>query len=134
MNPKEYKYTREHEWIYPEGEGKGRIGLTDYAQKQLGDLVYLDLPQAGTGVKQFKKMGEIESVKAVADLFAPASGKILEINQAAVDDPALVNQDPYNSGWLVVLELSIPSELDGLMDSAKYDEFVAGLEAEETEG
>ena len=134
MNPKEYKYTREHEWIYPEGQRKGKIGLTDYAQKQLGDLVYLDLPQAGTGVKQFKKMGEIESVKAVADLFAPASGKIVEVNQAAVDDPALVNQDPYNSGWLVVLELSIPSELDGLMDSAKYDEFVAGLEAEETEG
>jgi len=133
MNPKEYKYTQEHEWIHSEGGAKGKAGLTDYAQTQLGDLVYLDLPEPGTEVEQFKKMGEIESVKAVADFFAPASGKVLEINQSAIDDPAVVNQDPYGGGWLVELELSNPSELDTLMDSDKYDEFVAKLEAEAEE-
>jgi len=133
MNPKEYKYTQEHEWIHSESESKGKIGLTDYAQTQLGDLVYLDLPEPDTEVGQFKKMGEIESVKAVVDFFAPASGKVLEINQSAIDDPALVNQDPYGEGWLVELELSKPSELDALMDSDQYDELVAKLEAEAAE-
>ena len=133
MNPKEYKYTQEHEWIHSESSDRGKVGLTDYAQTQLGDLVYLDFPEPGTEVVQFKKMGEIESVKAVADFFTPASGKILEVNQSAIDDPALVNQDPYGDGWLVELELSNPSELDALMDSDKYDELVAKLEAEAAE-
>jgi len=133
MNPKEYKYTEEHEWICPEGGDRGKAGLTDYAQTQLGDLVYLDLPEPGTEVEQFKKMAEIESVKAVADFFAPASGKVIEVNQDAIDDPAVVNQDPYGEGWLVELELSKPSELDALMDSDKYDNFVAELEAEAEE-
>ena len=133
MNPKDYKYTQEHEWIHSESESKGKIGLTDYAQTQLGDLVYLDLPEPDTEVEQFKKMGEIESVKAVVDIFAPASGKVLEINQSAIDDPALVNQDPYGEGWLVELELSKPSELEALMDSDQYDELVAKLEAEAAE-
>ena len=127
MNPREYKYTLEHEWICPEPVSKGRIGLTDYAQSQLGDLVYLDLPESDTEVEQFKKMGEVESVKAVYDIFAPASGKVLEINQVAVDNPGLVNQDPYGEGWLVVLELSQPSELNGLMSSDRYDELVTKL-------
>lgn len=133
MNPKEYRYTQEHEWIYPDGGDRGKIGITDYAQTQLGDLVYLDLPEPGTELEQFKKMAEIESVKAVADFFAPVSGKVLEVNQNAIDDPALVNQDPYGEGWLVELELSKPSELDALMDSGKYDELVAELEAEAEE-
>jgi len=130
MNPKENKYTQEHEWICFEGGDKGKAGLTDYAQTQLGDLVYLDLPEPGVEVEQSKKMAEIESVKAVADFFAPASGEVLEVNQSAIDDPALVNQDPYGGGWLVKLELSNASELDDLMDSDQYDKFVAGLEAE----
>jgi len=130
MNPKEYKYTQEHEWICFEGEGRGKMGLTSYAQSQLGDLVYLDLPEPGTKVEQFKKMAEVESVKAVADFFAPASGVVLEINESAVDDPALVNQDPYGDGWMVKIEISDSSELDTLMDSIQYDKFVAGLEAE----
>ena len=133
MNPKEYRYTQEHEWICSQSGGKGKVGLTDYAQTQLGDLVYLDLPDIGTEVEQFKKMAEIESVKAVADFFAPASGKVLEINASAIDDPALVNQDPYGNGWLVEIELSNPSELDALMDSGKYDEFVAESEAKAEE-
>ena len=128
MNPKEYKYTQEHEWICPEPGGKGKVGITDYAQSQLGDVVFLDLPAPGTQVTQFGKMGEVETVKAVADLFSPASGKILEINQAAIDEPMLVNDDPYGDGWLVRLELSQPSELDALMSSDEYEEFVAGLD------
>ena len=84
MTPKEYKYTAEHEWICPESKNKGKVGLTDYAQSQLGDVVFLDLPAPGTQVKQGKKMGEVESVKAVSDIFAPVSGQVLEINQTAV--------------------------------------------------
>lgn len=133
MNPKEYKYTQEHEWICPEPGGKGNTGLTDYAQSQLGDIVYLDLPPQGTQVEQFKKMGELESVKAVSDIFSPVSGRVLEVNQTAIEDPALVNQDPYGAGWLVRLELNKPSELDDLMDSDKYDEFVAKLSEEASE-
>jgi len=127
MNPKEYEYTQEHEWICPEPGNKGKIGITNYAQSQLGDIVFLDLPAPGTQVEQFQKIGEIESVKAVSDFFAPVSGKILEINQTAIDEPKLVNEDPYGAGWLVRLELSRPSELDALMNSDEYDKFVAEL-------
>jgi len=130
MNPKEYKYTQEHEWICPESGGKGKIGITDYGQSQLGDIVFLDLLPAGTDVEQFKKIGEIESVKAVSDLFTPVSGKVLEINQTAIDEPQLVNQDPYGAGWLVRLEISKPSEVDALMNSDEYDKFVAELSGE----
>jgi len=128
MNPKEYKYTQEHEWICPEPGDKGKMGLTEYAQSQLGDIVYLDLPAPGTQVEQFKKLGEVESVKAVSDIFAPVSGQVLEVNQTATDAPNLVNEDPYGAGWLVRLELSQPSELDALMNSDEYDKFVAELE------
>lgn len=128
MNPKEYKYTQEHEWICLEPGGKGKVGVTDYAQSQLGDVVFLDLPAPGAKVAQFGKMGEIETVKAVADLFSPVSGQVSEINQAAIDEPKLINEDPYGTGWLVRLELSQPSELDALMNSDEYDKFVAGLD------
>jgi len=133
MNPKECKYTQEHEWIRPEAGDKGKMGFTDYAQSQLGDIAFLDLPAPGSQVEQFKKMGELESVKAVSDIFAPVSGQVLEVNQTVIEDPALVNQDPYGAGWLVRLELNKPSELDNLMDSDKYDEFVAELSEEASE-
>jgi len=133
MNPKEYKYTLEHEWICPESKNKGKVGLADYAQSQLGDIVFLDLPVPGTQVEQGKKMGEVESVKAVSDIFAPVSGQVLEINQTVIDEPRLVNEDPYGTGWLVRLELSKPSELDALMDSDKYDKLVAELSENELE-
>jgi len=133
MNPKEYKYTQEHEWICPEPGNRGKTGLTDYAQTQLGDIVFLDLPAPGTQVEQFKKMGEVESVKAVSDIFAPVSGQVLEINQTAIDEPGLVNQDPYRAGWLVRLELSKPSELDALMNSDEYDKLTARLCEENSE-
>ncbi|MDH4067494.1 MAG: glycine cleavage system protein GcvH [Dehalococcoidia bacterium] len=133
MTPKEYKYTKEHEWICPESENKGKVGLADYAQSQLGDIVFLDLPAAGTQVEQGKKMGEVESVKAVSDIFAPVSGQVLEVNQAVIDEPGLVNKDPYGAGWLVRLELSKPSELAALMDSEEYDKFEAELAEGESE-
>jgi glycine cleavage system H protein len=121
MNPKEYKYTKDHEWILPEAGARGKIGITEYAQSQLGDIVYLDLPAPGKTVTQHKKMGEIESVKAVSDLFAPASGTVIEINQNAINDPSLVNKDPYGAGWLIRIRLSKPEELDALMSSEDYE-------------
>jgi glycine cleavage system H protein len=130
MNPKEYKYTREHEWIGLEPGNTSKTGLTKYAESQLGDIVFLDLPAPGTQVEQFQKMGEIESVKAVSDFFSPASGKVVEINTKAVDEPKLVNDDPYGAGWLVRLELSKPSELDALMNSDAYDKYLASLTQE----
>jgi glycine cleavage system H protein len=130
MNPKEYRYSQEHEWISLEAGGEAKVGVTDYAQSQMGDVVYLDLPSPGTQMKQAGKMGEIETVKAVSDLFAPAGGEVLKVNQAAIDDPRLVNADPYGAGWLVRLSLNQPSELDALMNSDQYTEFVAGLSQE----
>ena len=128
MNPREYKYTSEHEWICPEAGNEVKVGLTDYAQSQMGDIVFLDLPTPGTQVTQFGKMGEIETVKAVSDLFSPISGQALEINQEVIDEPKLVNEDPYGAGWLVRVKLSQPSELEALMNSDEYDKFVAGLD------
>ncbi len=128
MNPKDYKYTQEHEWIHLESSNEVKVGLTDYAQTQLGDIVFLDLADVGAQVEQSKKMGEIESVKAVVDFFAPASGKVLETNQTIIDEPNLVNEDPYGAGWLARIELSSPAELDALMNSDEYDKFVAELE------
>ena len=130
MNPEEYRYSQEHEWICTEAAGTARMGITDYAQSQLGDIVFLDLPEVGAQLTQFAKMGEIETVKAVSDLFSPASGKVLERNQAALDNPALVNEDPYGAGWLLQVELSQPAELEALMDSEQYQKFVAGLSPE----
>ena len=133
MNPKEYKYTQEHEWICPEPGDEGKVGITDYAQSQLGDIVFIELLSPGTQVEQSQKIGEIESIKAVSDILAPVSGKVLEINQTAIDKPQLVNQDPYGTGWLVRLELSKPSELDALMNSEQYDKLVAELCEENSE-
>jgi len=130
MNPKKFRYTKDHEWICPEPGNRGKVGLTAYAQEQLGDVVFLDLPAPGTRVEQFKKLGEVESVKAVSEIFSPVSGKIIEVNQPVVEHPEMVNQDPYGAGWLVEIEIGKPSELDALMDSTAYDKLVAGLSEE----
>lgn len=127
MNPKECKYTQEHEWIRPEPGNKGKVGITDYAQSGLGDITFIGLPAPGTQVKQFKKLGDIEAVKVYSDIFSPVSGQVLEINQNVIDEPQLVNQDPYGDGWLVSLEISQPAELDALMNSEQYDRFVTEL-------
>lgn len=121
--PTELRYTKDHEWVRAEGD-IGTAGVTDYAQDQLGDIVYLDLPAAGAALVQAGKMGEIESVKAVSDLNAPVSGEVLEVNQAAVDEPEAVNKEPYGKGWLIKIRLSDTSELDGLLTSEAYDELI----------
>jgi glycine cleavage system H protein len=123
-SPTDRRYTKEHEWVRVEAD-LGTVGITDYAQDQLGDLVYLDLPSLGTQVKQLDKLGEIESVKAVSDLYSPVSGEVTEINQEVVDRPELVNQSPYEEGWLVRVRLADPAELDSLLTAKQYDELIA---------
>jgi glycine cleavage system H protein len=130
--PDDLKYTKEHEWVRVEGDS-GVVGISDYAQDMLGDIVYLDLPSAGANVEKLGKMGEIESVKAVSELYSPVSGEVVEVNQEAVDSPELVNTDPYGRGWLIKVRLSDTSELDDLLDSAAYDEFVTKTMEEETD-
>jgi glycine cleavage system H protein len=125
MDPKECRYTKDHEYICPEAGNRGTIGVTDYAQEQLGDVVFLDLPAPDTLIRQAKKMGEVESVKAVSEIFAPVSGKVVEVNKRAVEHPELVNREPFGSGWLVKIEMTDLKELDALMSKAAYDEFVA---------
>ena len=123
MNPKKYKYTEQHEWVFLESVKVGRIGITDYAQSKLGDIVFLELPSVGTQLKQFDKIGEIESLKAVNDIFTPVSGKVLDVNQSVIDDPSIVNSDPYGNGWLIKFEIGDLPEIDTLMSSEEYDRF-----------
>ena len=130
--PADLKYTKEHEWVRVDGD-VGVIGITDYAQDQLGDIVYLDLPAAGANVAQYAKMGEIESVKAVSDLFSPVSGEIVEVNQEAIDSPELVNNDAYGRGWLIKVRLADQGELDKLLDAQAYGAFVTRTMEEETD-
>ncbi|MSQ08306.1 MAG: glycine cleavage system protein GcvH [Dehalococcoidia bacterium] len=124
MNPPELKYTKEHEWARIEGN-VATIGVTHFAQDSLGDVVYIDVPAAGAEVKQFAKFGEIESVKAVSDLFAPLGGRVAAVNEEAKKTPELVNKDPYGKGWLIKLELSDQSQLKHLMDAAAYTKLTA---------
>jgi len=128
-SPSDRRYTKEHEWVRVE-DNMGTVGITDYAQDQLGDIVYVDLPSPGTQVKQLEKLGEIESVKAVSDLYSPVSGEVVEVNQGVNDRPELVNQSPYEEGWLVRLRLADPAELDNLLTAKQYDELIA--QAQET--
>jgi glycine cleavage system H protein len=116
--PSTFKFTKDHEWIDLAGD-RGRVGITDYAQQQLGDVVYLDLPEVGTKLKAGQSFGSIESVKAVSELFAPVSGEVVEVNQALKDKPESVNRDPHGS-WMIVLKLSDPAEAATLLDSAQY--------------
>ncbi len=129
MSPDDRKYTSEHEWIKVEdaATGHARAGITDYAQDQLGDIVYFDLPKAGDPITLHGKMGEVESVKAVSDLFSPVNGQVLEVNDRLIDHPELTNQDPFGEGWLVVVAMSDATELDGLMSADEYEAFIAGL-------
>jgi glycine cleavage system H protein len=120
MYPEDYRYTNDHEWVSV-AEGKGRIGVTDYAQKQLGDIVYLELPEVGRTFKKGDVIGTIESVKAVSEIFAPVSGQVLEVNTAITERPEVVNQDPHGS-WMVVVKLNDPSEAEKLLTASQYGE------------
>ncbi len=120
MYPDDLKYSKEHEWVRMNGN-IAEVGVTVFAQESLGDVVFVDLPDVGTDIEQFAKFGEIESVKAVSDLFSPVGGKIVEVNSEATDNPESVNAEPYGVGWLIKVDLSDTEQLDGLMDAASYE-------------
>ncbi len=117
--PEGLRYTKDHEWAKLEGK-RVRVGITDHAQTELTDVVYVELPAVGKSVKHGEPIGTVESVKAVSEIFAPASGTVVEVNKTLVNQPELVNKDPYGSGWMVVLEASDPKEVSSLMDPAAY--------------
>jgi glycine cleavage system H protein len=124
VNPADLRYTKEHEWVRVEG-GVGTIGITDWAQDQLGDVVFVALPAPGAQLSQMAVFGEIESVKAVSELYAPVSGEVTEANQALADKPELVNESPYGDGWIVKVRLSDPAEVDALLTAEQYEQLLA---------
>jgi glycine cleavage system H protein len=123
MNPDDIKYHREHTWVRAEGK-QATIGITDYAQQQLGDIVYVDLPEAETEVDADSELSEIESTKATSPVVSPVSGTIMEVNEDLADSPEIINEDPYGNGWMVVLEMSDASELNDLMTKSEYEKFL----------
>jgi glycine cleavage system H protein len=127
MNQEDRRYSKEHEWVKLEDGSTGLIGITHYAQDQLGDVVYLDIPGAGTRIEQFAKLGEIESVKAVSDLFSPVSGEVLEVNQDVADHPEYVNEDPYEKGWIMRVRVQDSGELDNLLTAQQYEAYLGEL-------
>ena len=128
MNPPDLKYTKEHEWVRVEPEDVAVLGVTSFAAENLGDIVYLDLPEVDTELTQMGKLGEIESVKAVSDIYSPVSGRVLERNEQAIENPESVNASPYESGWLLKMAFSDPSELNELMTASEYEDFLATQE------
>ncbi len=130
--PAGLRYSKAHEWVRAEGD-IGTVGVTDYAQDQLGDIVYLDLPTVGASLGQSDKIGEIESVKAVSDLYSPVTGEVVEVNQEAVDEPELINREPYGRGWLIKVRLGNMAEIDALLSAEAYDELIVREMEEETD-
>jgi len=128
MYPSDYRYTKEHEWIQVSGDS-GTIGITDYAQHELGDVVFVEMPAAGAQITAGAVFGTVESVKAVSEIFAPVSGAVTEANAALKDTPETVNSDPHGAGWLIKVKLANPSEVSGLMDAAAYQAFISEKEA-----
>jgi glycine cleavage system H protein len=125
--PKDLRYTEEHEYVKPTGTpGVVRIGITDYAQGELGDVVFVDLPKPGATFTKMQVFGTIEAVKAVSELYCPIAGAVTEVNTALDGDPALVNRDPYGGGWMITLKLQTPSDMDGLLDAAAYEKHLGG--------
>lgn len=122
--PDELRYSKEHEWARTEQDGRVRVGITDFAQDALGDVVYVDLPEPGTEVSAGQAFGEVESTKSVSDVYAPVSGTVVERNDALDEKPELVNQQPYGDGWLVAIEAADPAELEQLLDAPGYREHV----------
>ena len=124
-HPSELRYTTEHEWVRVEDDGTATIGVTFFAQDQLGDVVYIVLPSVGATLQKDTRMGEIESVKSVSDLFVPISGEVIEANQEVIDHPERVNEDPHGAGWMLRLRMSDPSEVERLLTGEQYDQAVA---------
>lgn len=124
MYPKEYLYTNEHEWVHVEDD-ICTVGITEFAQRELGDVVFVELPEAGQVFDAGDELGTIESVKAVAEVYAPLAGEIVEANAAVKDEPELLNDDPHHEGWLVKIRISTDTDLSGLMDAAAYEDYVS---------
>jgi glycine cleavage system H protein len=124
MYPENFRYTKEHEWVRVEGD-TGTIGLTDHAQEQLGDIVYVDLPKVGTRLEQGKSLGSVESVKAVSDIYSPVSGQVIEINGTLATAPEKLNESAQGDGWMVKIRLSVPAEIQGLLSAADYEKYIA---------
>ncbi|MFC0469683.1 glycine cleavage system protein GcvH [Halalkalibacter kiskunsagensis] len=122
--PKELKYSEEHEWVKVEGE-KVRIGITDFAQSELGDIVFVELPEVGDEIEADEPFGSVESVKTVSELYAPVSGKVVEVNEDLDDSPEFVNESPYEKAWMIVVEPSDSSEVDNLMSAEKYEDMIS---------
>ena len=129
MNPEDLHYTRSHEWVRIDGD-VGTIGITDYAQKELGEIVYLELPEVGHVFNAGEEFGTVESVKAVSELFTPVSGEIVEINKGAVAEPGIVNDDPFGDGWMIKLKVSTDEEVQKLLSAEQYEEYVKQEEKE----
>ncbi len=127
MYPDDYFYTKDHEWLKKEGD-EARVGITDFAQKQLGDVVYVELPQAGAQLEFHQSLGVIESVKAVSDIYSPISGEVIQINEELNDSPELVNEDPHGKGWMIRIKIKDQNELEKLMSLSEYEKFLEGLE------
>ncbi len=123
MYPEGLRYTKEHEWIQVEGD-QGRVGITHYAQEQLGDVVFVELPPVGKLLRQMEPFGVVESVKAVSDLYSPVSGEVVEVNQELLRKPELINQDPYGGGWMLVVKIKDPKELETLMTADQYQAYL----------
>jgi glycine cleavage system H protein len=121
--PEDNRYARSHEYLHVEGD-IGTIGITEYAQKELGDVVFVELPQVGTQLEMSDELGSIESVKAVSELFAPVGGEVIEVNEALAEKPELVNTDPWGDGWMIKVRLADATEADELMTAEEYDEYV----------
>ncbi len=124
MYPQDCRYTNDHEWIHPEGDC-GRVGITDYAQKQLGDVVFLELPEVGRTFKAREQFGTVESVKAVSELYCPVDGEVVEVNTALVAKPETINKDPHGEAWMIVLKITNPAGLAALLDAKAYEALVA---------
>lgn len=122
--PQQYRYTKEHEWVDAQGD-TAKIGITDYAQHELGDVVFVELPAAGAKLEKGKSLGSVESVKAVSDIYAPASGPVIETNAELQNKPEIINSDPHGAGWLVKIKLANPAEVNSLMDAAAYEAYIA---------
>lgn len=128
MYPENYKYTKEHEWVRVEGD-IGVVGITDHAQKELGDIVYVDLPKVGDTVQQGKTLASVESVKAVSDVYAPVSGEVVEVNALLATSPEKLNEDAHGDAWLVKIKLSAPSEIQQLLSAEDYQNYVGAEES-----
>jgi len=123
MYPENFRYTKEHEWVLVEGD-TGTVGITDHAQEELGDIVYVDLPKVGSAIEQGKSLGSVESVKAVSDVYCPVSGEVTEVNATLATSPETLNTDPHGAAWLIKLKLSTPAEAESLMTAADYQAYI----------